>query len=237
MKKDPICGMDVDEKTGLNAELNGETYYFCSEHCRKKFLAQASGKSESSQVAPGRKAEYICPMDPEVVQDHPGDCPKCGMPLEPKIVAAGDDEENTELKSLSVKFWAGLVLTLPVFVLAMGEMIHGLRIKEALPYSVSKWIELILSTPVVFWAGGIFFKRAWNSILNRSPNMFTLIVMGVSAAYGYSALAVLVPDEREIDEESHPGHCRHLVGVHPVPTRRLIRLDARWRRQPRRRGR
>ncbi len=224
--KDPVCGMDVDKKTGLHAEVNGQTYYFCSEHCRKKFLypaaksAQPAAKSGytcpmhpeiesntpgdcpkcgmsleilNAAAGAGKKTIYTCPMHPEIENDGPGDCPKCGMPLEPKQVSAGT-EDNRELKSLTFKFWIGLVLTLPVFILAMGRMLPALSLNRLVPYGVAKWIELMLTTPVVFWAGGIFFKRAWNSIINRSPNMFTLITMGVSAAYGYSALAVLVPE-------------------------------------------
>jgi P-type Cu+ transporter len=144
-------------------------------------------------AAPETKTLYTCPMHPEIEQDHPGDCPICGMALEPKTVAMGD-EEDAEIRALARKFWIALVLTLPVFVLAMGHVIPGLHLEGLVPKSVSKWIEFILATPVVLWAGGIFFARAWRSIVNRSLNMFTLIAVGVGAAYSYSAVAVLFPD-------------------------------------------
>jgi len=137
---------------------------------------------------------YTCPMHPEIESPEPGDCPKCGMPLEPKAGGdGGDDHAAREIRDLSRKFWVGLVLTLPVLFLAMGGIIPGLHIEKIVPRSVSKWIEFILSTPVIFWAGGIFFVKGWRSVVNRSPNMFTLIMMGVGASYIYSAVAVLAP--------------------------------------------
>ena len=133
---------------------------------------------------------YTCPMHPEIEQDHPGDCPKCGMPLEPKTGAA-ENGEDAEVRSLSRKFWIALVLTIPVFLLAMGHMIPGLE--SMVPKRISKWVEFVLTTPVVFWAGGMFFSRAWKSVVNRSLNMFTLIAVGVGAAYAFSVVAVLAP--------------------------------------------
>jgi Cu+-exporting ATPase len=136
---------------------------------------------------------YTCPMHPEVERDHPGDCPKCGMPLEPKAGSADDAEDDSEIRSLSRKFWIGLALTFPVLLLAMGHMIPGVHIEAWIPKSVSKWIEFVLATPVVLWAGGMFFAKGWRSIVNRSLNMFTLIATGVGAAYFYSAVAVIAP--------------------------------------------
>jgi Cu+-exporting ATPase len=133
-------------------------------------------------------------MHPEVVEDDPGDCPKCGMPLEPADASADDTHAEEEIRSLSRKFWIALILTVPVFLLAMGGMISALGLAEVVPKAVSKWIEFSLTTPVVFWAGGIFFVKGWRSIVNRSPNMFTLIMIGVGAAYLFSAVAVLFPD-------------------------------------------
>src|SRR6266496_6244788 len=135
---------------------------------------------------------YTCPMHPEIEQDHPGACPKCGMTLEPKSVGA-EEEEQRETQSLSRKFWIALVLTIPVLFLAMGHAIPGFDIDSTIPRQIGKWIEFALTTPVVLWAGGFFFTRAWQSIVNRSLNMFTLNAVGVGAAYFYSAVAVIMP--------------------------------------------
>jgi P-type Cu+ transporter len=136
---------------------------------------------------------YTCPMHPQIEQDQPGSCPICGMTLEPKTIGAGDEEEQKEIRALSRKFWSALVLTIPVLLIAMGHAIPGLHIDEIIPKPISKWIEFALATPVVLWAGGIFFTRAWRSIVNRSLNMFTLIAVGVGAAYFYSAVAAIAP--------------------------------------------
>jgi len=135
---------------------------------------------------------YTCPMHPEIEQDHPGACPKCGMTMEPKAIG-GEEHEHGETRSLSRKFWIALVLTIPVLVLAMGHVIAGLDIDSIVPKRIEKWIEFALTTPVVLWTGGFFFARAWQSIVNRSLNMFTLIAVGVGAAYFYSSVAVIVP--------------------------------------------
>jgi Cu+-exporting ATPase len=123
MTNDPICGMTVDEATALHAERDGQTFFFCSEHCRKTFLSTpaTTKREEKKEQKPKEKAIYTCPMHPEVQQDHPGNCPKCGMALEPMSPTAGShDEENTELRDMTRRFWIGAALTLPVFVLAMG---------------------------------------------------------------------------------------------------------------------
>ena len=130
-------------------------------------------------------------MHPEIEQDHLGACPKCGMTLEPKTLELEDEEEQKEIRSLSQKFWAALVLTIPVLIIAMGHEIHRLHIDSIIPKHIGKWIEFALTTPVVLWAGGFFFTRAWRSIVNRSLNMFTLIAVGVGAAYFYSVIAVV----------------------------------------------
>src|SRR5213596_2235747 len=135
---------------------------------------------------------YTCPMHPEIEQDHPGACPKCGMTLELKVVG-GEEHEHGETRWLSRKFWIALVLTIPVLFLAMGHAIPGLDIDSIVPKQIGKLIEFALTTPVVLWAGGFFFARAWQSIVNRSLNMFTLIAVGVGAAYFYSAVAVTAP--------------------------------------------
>jgi Cu+-exporting ATPase len=146
--------------------------------------------------APFLQAKYImiytCPMHPEIEQDHPGECPKCGMVLEPKTPGTVEEDE-TEICSLSRKFWIALVLTIPVLILAMGHAIPGLYFDSIIPKQIGKWIEFVLTTPVVLWAGGFFFARGWRSIVNRSLNMFTLIAVGVGAAYFYSVVAVIAP--------------------------------------------
>jgi P-type Cu+ transporter len=139
------------------------------------------------------KTIYTCPMHPEIERENPGDCPICGMRLEPKTVATADRAEEAEIRSLSRKFWISLVFTVPVLFLAMGHLIPGLHVEKWVPKSVSKWVEFALATPVVFWAGGMFFTKAWRSLVNRSLNMFTLIATGVGAAYFYSAVAVVAP--------------------------------------------
>jgi P-type Cu+ transporter len=138
---------------------------------------------------------YTCPMHPEIEQDQPGACPICGMTLEPRSrrVGVGDEEEQREIRSLARKFWIALVLTIPVLIIAMGHAIPGLHIDSIVPRHIGKWIEFGLTTPVVLWAGGFFFTRAWQSIINRSLNMFTLIAVGVGAAYVYSAVAAIAP--------------------------------------------
>ena len=151
---------------------------------------------EQVTILPGSEPEvYTCPMHPEIEEDRPGDCPKCGMPLEPKIVTnAAEEHALGEIRDLSRKFWIGLVLTIPVLLLAMLPMIPGVTLEGSIPKSVSKWIELLLTTPVVFWAGWIFFVKGWRSLRGWNLNMFTLISMGVGAAYLYSAVAVLSPN-------------------------------------------
>ena len=131
-------------------------------------------------------------MHPDIEQDHPGECPKCGMTLEPKTVGI-DEEERGEIRTLSFKFWTALVLTVPVLFIAMGHAIPGLHLDSIIPKQIGKWIEFVLTTLVVLWAGGFFFTRAWRSIVNRSLNMFTLIAVGVGAAYFYSVGAVVMP--------------------------------------------
>jgi P-type Cu+ transporter len=143
---------------------------------------------------PADKTIYTCPMHPEIEQDHPGDCPICGMRLEPKTGIAEEQEEDREVRSLEVKFWLSLILTIPLLFLALGEMVPGFSVDRWVPARINQWIQLILATLIVYWCGGIFFVRAWRSIINRSPNMFTLIGVGVGAAYFYSAIATVFPN-------------------------------------------
>jgi Cu+-exporting ATPase len=149
---------------------------------------------ELEPVLPGgvSGSEYVCPMDPEVHQNQPGSCPKCGMALEPR--EAGLSEEiSPELKAMTRRFWFSLVLTAPILLLAMADMLPGFSSHTPLPARLLAWFELLLATPVVLWGGWLFFVRGWNSIVNRSANMFTLISAGTGAAYGYSLLATIAP--------------------------------------------
>jgi P-type Cu+ transporter len=299
MKIDPICGMQVDEATALRAERDGQSHYFCSEHCREKFLRQASsesaggscceGKPEAAATSgdgggakkadthqhaghahkvqpsaeedsccggnsddgshtdghpehsrhrstdavtpsvatkyfcpmcpgvesdkagdcpkcgmalernpawkPSLKVIYTCPMHPEIEQDHPGDCPKCGMALEPKTVTAdsGGAEDNAELRDMTRRFWVGAALAAPVFFVAMAHLVPAWRHAQWVTGEASRWGQFILSTPVVLWAGWPFFVRGWRSLVNRSLNMFTLIALGVGAAYAFSVVAIFFP--------------------------------------------
>lgn len=195
MAKDPVCGMEVDEQKGIKAKKDGKLYYFCSENCRIKFTknddhVHPPKPSETSQNS--SQTIYTCPMHPEIEQNHPGDCPKCGMALEPKNMSADRESEDHEINHLKRKMWGGLILGFPVILLALEEMIPSLKF-DFISHKMSGIIQLIFATPVVFWAGGFFFTRAWKSIINLSLNMFTLISMGIGSAYFYSATAVLFP--------------------------------------------
>jgi P-type Cu+ transporter len=138
------------------------------------------------------KTEYTCPMHPEIVRSEPGACPICGMALEPRTVTV-KAEENPELRDMSRRFWISLVLTAPLLILAMADMLSGMPVRHALPAGWLPWIELLLATPVVLWGGWPFFQRGWASIVNRSTNMFTLIAMGTGVAYVYSLIATVFP--------------------------------------------
>jgi len=194
---DPVCGMDVDPKsTPHQAVHNGSPFFFCSSGCRSKFIAwpeQYVG-AQSTPVMP--KAEpgtiYTCPMHPQVRQVGPGSCPICGMSLEP-VTATADVGENRELVDMTRRFWVGLALTLPVFILEMAGHIPALGLHGLVPPHISNWIQFAFSTPVVLWAGWPFFERAWASIVHRSLNMFSLIALGTGAAYLYSVFGTFAP--------------------------------------------
>jgi Cu+-exporting ATPase len=192
---DPVCGMRVDpEKAAAKSDHAGETYYFCSTGCRTKFEAEPDrflNKVTAAATAPQHEdAIYTCPMHPQIRQKGPGSCPICGMALEPEMVTA-DAGPNPELKDMSRRFWVGLVLAVPVFVLEMGGHLLGHRLMIS-PH-VSNWIQFALATPVVLWAGWPFFVRGWSSLQARSLNMFTLISMGIGVSWLYSVVAVLAP--------------------------------------------
>ncbi|HEU4653009.1 MAG TPA: heavy metal translocating P-type ATPase [Steroidobacteraceae bacterium] len=190
--RDPVCGMKVTNASPHHAVVEGTEYFFCNPRCRDKFIADPH-KYLHPQPEPAEEAAsgtiYTCPMHPEIRQDHPGTCPKCGMALEPLIPEAGDDDENPELKDFSRRFWWTLPLTLAVFVLAMFG--HGWSWISA---TTRTWIELIFASPIVLWAGAPFFVRAVQSFKHRSPNMWTLIGLGTGAAYLYSIVATLLPE-------------------------------------------
>lgn len=189
--KDPVCGMTVTAQSGHKVDHDGRTFYFCSAKCQGKFaanplqyLAPKPPAETSSAVA---DAIYTCPMHPEIRQDHPGNCPKCGMTLEP-LLPDLEDDDNPELRDFQRRFWWTLPLTVVVTVLAMFG--HRLQWFES---TTQTWIELVLSIPIVLWAGWPFFSRGWQSVVNRSPNMWTLIGLGTGAAFLYSVVATITP--------------------------------------------
>ncbi len=206
---DPVCGMTVDPAATAHRNAHeGQDYFFCSAGCRTKFIANPErylGEApEPPPAIPG--AIYTCPMHPEVRQEGPGSCPICGMALEPETITA-DVPVNHELIDFTRRFWVGAVLTLPVFALEMGGHLTGLAMR--IPGQTSNWVQFALATPVVLWAGWPFFQRGWTSIRNRSLNMFTLIAVGVGAAWIYSVVAVLAP-------ALFPAAIRRMDGSAPV---------------------
>jgi len=188
--------MTVDpQKTAHHATHAGHDHHFCSAGCREKFVADPEhylSPSVDRIVEAPAGSIWTCPMHPEIRQDHPGACPICGMALEPEMVTAGAGP-SAELTDMSRRFWVALVLTLPVFVLEMGAHLFP-ALHHLLPMKLSIWIQFVLATPVVLWAGWPFFERAWASLKTRNLNMFTLIAMGTGVAWGYSVIATLMPD-------------------------------------------
>lgn len=253
--KDPVCGMTVTLESPHRLQHAGRTYLFCSVGCLAKFRAEperfvapkvhASPERPSAGAAPAaRQVEYTCPMHPEVRQQGPGSCPKCGMALEPAGVPARStktewtcpmhpqivrdvpgncpicgmaleprtatlDDENPELSDMSRRFWVSVALTAPLVLLVMGRHVPGLGFVERVMGSpAGPWLELALATPVVLWGGWPFFVRAWQSVVYRSLNMFTLIGLGVGVAYVYSLVATIAPGifpESFHDEGGHVG--------------------------------
>jgi Cu+-exporting ATPase len=230
---DPVCGMTVTAESEHRFNYEDHTHYFCSAGCLDKFRAaprqylepvtkaqELEQQQETSvyicpmhpevrQQGPGAcpkcgmalepetpslvtKVQYSCPMHPEIVRDEPGDCPKCGMALEPMTVSL-DDEENPELADMSRRFWLSAVITVPIVILAMGEFV-GISFDWLASPRVLSWVELVLATPVVLWGGWSFFVRGWQSVVNRSLNMFTLIALGTGVAYAFSVVATILPD-------------------------------------------
>ncbi|MEP6741384.1 MAG: heavy metal translocating P-type ATPase, partial [bacterium] len=253
---DPVCGMTVSPNTAAGSfEYQGQTYYFCSEHCLAKFqsnpesflnkpaalmtaqpvgilrakrhsaadpvvtttprevrrspVATVPGTDRTLDIGPGAlDFSYTCPMHPQIVRDAPGTCPICGMALEPRTVSL-EDEKNPELVQMTRRFWVCVVLSIPLLLIGMTELIPGAAFERFLSTSARGWIELALATPVVLWGAWPFFVRAWQSIVNRSLNMFSLIGVGVGVAYVFSMIAKLFP-------EIFPHSFRDMSGNVPV---------------------
>ena len=196
---DPVCGMAVDPSTArFRTEHEGATTYFCSERCKLKFLAgpdQYRGRGANKLTAgasPAAGIVYTCPMHPQIRRDAPGSCPICGMSLEP-LNATETAGGSPELRDMSRRLWIGAVLAAPMLVLEMGGHVPALNLHHYVAPALSMWIQFALGTPVVLWAGWPFFVRAWESVRNRSLNMFSLIGLGVGAAYLYSLVATFAP--------------------------------------------
>ena len=208
---DPVCGMQVNKNQGKPVLLIGKSeYHFCSVGCHDKFEVDPefylSGANKRKVQDSPEGTLYTCPMHPEIIQDHPGDCPLCGMALEPMGIPT--DEPNPELIDFTRRFWISAICAFPLLILTMGPLL-GLPIREWIGEHITILIEMLLATPVVLWAAIPFFKRGWNSILNRSPNMWTLIMLGVGSAYLFSIIVALVP-------EAFPASFKTAEGIVPV---------------------
>ena len=209
--RDPVCGMEVAADAPRRLAHAGREYAFCGDRCLARFRADPErylrppGQPPPAPVAPAAGARrYTCPMHPEIVRDAPGSCPKCGMALEPLVVSV-EEEESPELRDMQRRFRVGLALTLPVFLLAMSEMLPGLPPRAWASARLLGWAQLLLATPVVLWGGRPFFARGWTSLVTRQLNMFTLIAIGTGAAWGYSVLAVLAPGVFPASFREHTG--------------------------------
>ena len=201
--KDLVCGMDVSEDSEFTSKHHHETYYFCSEHCKTKFdtspntylhpkeKSTVGACSDGSCAIKPTFSQYTCPMHPEIIKDEPGSCPLCGMALEPLIATA--QEDDSELRDMTLRFWVSAALALPLFILAMIADMMPSMLPENLSIKTLYWIEFSLATPVVLWGGWPFFVRGWNSLRTWNLNMFTLIALGVSVAWIYSVVALLFP--------------------------------------------
>ncbi len=226
---DLVCGMTVVPPTAAGSvEHEGRSHHFCSVSCREKFRAEPSrylgahvrtaaiatapaetptaealkARAPHGQAIEGARQTYTCPMHPEIVRSAPGSCPLCGMALEPRTVTL-EELENPELAEMRRRFWVGLALTVPLFVLAMSDILPGQPLAHLLPPATQAWVELLLAAPVVLWAGWPFFARMWASFVNRSPNMFTLIGIGTGTAFAYSVVATLFPSLVPASFRSH----------------------------------
>ena len=212
--KDPVCGMDVDPATSKHRVQHGDqTFYFCSGHCQARFesspdaylssppdsahdhrqehQAHESGRQHAGAAEPGEATEWTCPMHPEIRRPGPGSCPICGMALEPVTVTA-DTGPSPELADMTRRFWVGVALSVPVLLLGMGGDLFP-AMHDVISEKASAWIQLVLATPVVLWAGWPFFERGWTSVRTMKLNMFTLIAMGTGVAWLFSVVATVAP--------------------------------------------
>jgi len=203
--RDPVCGMTVDPATSRHRfDYRGETFHFCSAGCRTKFAADPQKYLDTSRpkAAVPEGTIYTCPMHPQIRQVGPGNCPICGMALEPEV-ASLDTSPNPELVDMTRRFWIALALAVPPVVLEMGGHLvggHGL-----IDQTLSNWIQLVFATPVVLWAGWPFFVRGWQSLVTRNLNMFTLIAIGTGVAYVYSLIGTIAPDIFPATFRGHDG--------------------------------
>ena len=195
--RDPVCGMMVLPSAAAGKwDHRGTTYYFCNLRCVDRFKADPEHFLRPKPPAPALApptAEYTCPMDPEVRQIGPGTCPKCGMALEPVMVSL-EEQPNEELHDMTRRFRWSLALTAPILAAMASELLPAQPIQQLIPAGAMNWIQLALATPVVLWGGWPFFVRGWASLATRHLNMFTLIALGVGAAYGFSLVATVFPD-------------------------------------------
>ena len=198
---DPVCGMTVTmANAAASFDYQGQKYFFCRPQCLERFRENPAAFLSGSSPPPektvpavsGKLNEYTCPMHPEIVQAGPGNCPICGMALEPRTVSLEEDA-NPELKDMTLRFWVAVILTLPLLLLGMSDLIPGGLAERIMSMETAGWIEMALATPIVLWGGAPFFARAWQSLVTRNLNMFTLIGLGVGVAYLYSVIAKLFP--------------------------------------------
>ncbi len=203
--RDPVCGMSVDAGSPHRHTHEGKAWVFCSARCLEKFRADpARYLAASAPVEPAHEARaFTCPMHPEIVRDEPGSCPICGMALEP--VSGVSDEPNPELEDMTRRFWVSLALSIPVFAIAMAEMLPGAPLAARFSSNTLTWVQLALGTPVVLWGGWPFFTRGWTSLRTRKLNMFSLIAIGTGAAWTYSVLAAVLPGFFPASFRGHSG--------------------------------
>jgi len=203
--EDPVCGMMVAIKSdGRLAQFDGETFHFCSEKCETKFKADpwfyVSGHAAGQKRAVKAAVQYTCPMHPEIIRDAPGTCPICGMALEPMLPS---DEPSEELTDFTRRMWISAAAAVPLVILTMGELV-ALPVRDWIGHQSASYLEFVLATPIILWAALPFFRHGWDSLVNRSPNMWTLISLGVAAAYLYSIVATFLPDV--FPEQYRMGH-------------------------------